>query len=165
MLRGYGGFQNENLESKRCVLSGKRMLRAVQKRLVFCMHAPNVRFLTNESHLPDLIITPDAAKKLIENRQQQKNENLLLRLAVEGGGCSGFQYAFNFEDVADINKDEDTVFDQHGGKVVVDKESLDLIRGSTLDYEQKLIRSAFVVQNNPKAISGCGCGVSFDLKD
>ncbi|CCI44646.1 unnamed protein product [Albugo candida] len=129
------------------------------------MQIPKVRFSTKTSNLPDLIITPDAAKKLIENRQQQNNENLMLRLAVEGGGCSGFQYTFNFEDAANINNDEDTVFDQHGGKVVVDKVSLDLIRGSTLTYEQQLIRSAFVVQNNPNASSGCGCGISFDLKD
>ena len=58
-----------------------------------------------------------------------------------------------------------SVFEQHGGKVVVDKESLEFIRGSTVDFEQEMIRSAFVVINNPKASSGCGCGTSFDLKD
>lgn len=57
-----------------------------------------------------------------------------------------------------------SVFEQNGGKVVVDKESLEFLRGSTVDYEQELIRSAFVVTNNPIAVSGCGCGSSFDLK-
>lgn len=57
------------------------------------------------------------------------------------------------------------VFEKDGGRVVVDKESLEFVRGSTVDYEQELIRSAFVVVNNPRAVSGCGCGTSFDLKD
>lgn len=58
-----------------------------------------------------------------------------------------------------------SVFERSGARVVVDKESLELIRGSTLDFEQELIRSAFAVVNNPRAASGCGCGSSFDLKD
>ena len=55
------------------------------------------------------------------------------------------------------------VFEQHGGRVIVDKESLELIRGSTVDFEQELIRSAFAVANNPNAASGCG--TSFDLEE
>lgn len=58
-----------------------------------------------------------------------------------------------------------SVFEKDGGKVVIDKESLEFVRGSTVDFEQELIRSAFVVINNPRAVSGCGCGTSFDLKD
>ncbi|KUF79495.1 Iron-sulfur cluster assembly 2 [Phytophthora nicotianae] len=104
-------------------------------------------------------------QKLIEAAERQKTENLMLRVAVEGGGCSGFQYVIEFEKDATPDAEEDVVFEQHGGKVVVDKESLELIRGSTLDYEQELIRSAFAVVNNPNAVSGCGCGTSFDLKD
>lgn len=57
------------------------------------------------------------------------------------------------------------VFEKDGGRVVVDKESLEFVRGSTVDFEQELIRSAFVVINNPRAVAGCGCGTSFDLKD
>lgn len=58
-----------------------------------------------------------------------------------------------------------SVFEKDGGKVVVDKESLEFVRGSTVDFEQELIRSAFVVINNPRAVAGCGCGSSFDLKE
>ncbi|CAH0479826.1 unnamed protein product [Peronospora belbahrii] len=111
------------------------------------------------------MITPLAAKKLLEAAKQEKTDNLMLRIAVEGGGCSGFKYVLEFEKDTTPDEEEDVVFEQHGGRVVVDKESLDLIRGSTVDYEQELIRSAFAVVNNPNAVSGCGCGTSFDLKE
>ncbi|KAF1795940.1 FeS cluster insertion protein [Phytophthora cactorum] len=132
----------------------QRVLRTQQPRWI-----SNVQ-VTRDTGLPDLIITPTAAQA-----QRQKTDNLMLRVAVEGGGCSGFQYVIEFEKDAAPDAEEDVVFEQHGGKVVVDKESLELIRGSTVDYEQELIRSAFAVVNNPNAVSGCGCGTSFDLKD
>ncbi|TYZ66752.1 hypothetical protein PybrP1_001933 [[Pythium] brassicae (nom. inval.)] len=120
--------------------------------------------VTRDDGLPDLIITPLAAKKLVEAAQKQHEPQLMLRLAVEGGGCSGFQYVYEFQkDAADA--EDDVVFEKDGGRVVVDKESLEFVRGSTVDYEQELIRSSFVVINNPRAVSGCGCGTSFDLKD
>ncbi|GMF13319.1 unnamed protein product [Phytophthora lilii] len=105
------------------------------------------------------------SQKLVEAAERQKTKNLMLRVAVEGGGCSGFKYVIEFEKDATPDAEEDVVFEQHGGKVVVDKESLELIRGSTVDFEQELIRSAFAVVNNPNAVSGCGCGTSFDLKN
>lgn len=120
--------------------------------------------VTHNTSIPDLTITPIAAKKLVEAAEQQKNIGLMLRVAVEGGGCSGFQYVIQFEKDTTLDEDKDVIFEQHGGKVIVDRDSLELIRGSTLDYEQELIRSAFVVVNNPNAVSGCGCGTSFDLK-
>ncbi|KAG6961033.1 hypothetical protein JG687_00007890 [Phytophthora cactorum] len=134
----------------------QRVLRTQQPRWI-----SNVQ-VTRDTGLPDLIITPTAAQAPAE---RQKTDNLMLRVAVEGGGCSGFQYVIEFEKDAAPDAEEDVVFEQHGGKVVVDKESLELIRGSTVDYEQELIRSAFAVVNNPNAVSGCGCGTSFDLKD
>ncbi|KAL4101389.1 hypothetical protein PRIC1_005141 [Phytophthora ramorum] len=121
--------------------------------------------VTRDTGVPDLTITPLAAQKLIEAADRQKAANMMLRVAVEGGGCSGFKYVLEFEKDAAPDADEDVVFEQHGGRVVVDKESLELIRGSTVDFEQELIRSAFAVVNNPNAVSGCGCGTSFDLKD
>ncbi|RLN89263.1 hypothetical protein BBJ28_00017782 [Nothophytophthora sp. Chile5] len=113
--------------------------------------------VTRDTGLPDLVITPLAA-------QRQQAPSLMLRVAVEGGGCSGFKYVYEFEKAAP-DVEEDIVFEKSGGKVVVDKESLELIRGSTVDFEQELIRSAFAIVNNPNAVSGCGCGSSFDLKD
>lgn len=134
---------------------------------------PSSRWLSNtavahsslsDSGLPDIIITPSAAKQLAVAAKRQNVPELLLRIAVEGGGCSGFKYVYEFEKDASMS-DDDIVFEQHGGKVVVDKESLEFIRGSTVDYEQEMIRSAFTVINNPNAASGCGCGTSFDLKE
>ncbi|KAM3871358.1 iron-sulfur cluster assembly 2 homolog, mitochondrial [Diretmus argenteus] len=84
-----------------------------------------------------------------------------LRIHVEGGGCSGFQYKFSF----DSNRSEDDrVFEEGGVGVVVDQESLEFLKGATLDYSQELIRSAFLVLKNPQADHGCSCGSSFSVK-
>lgn len=80
-----------------------------------------------------------------------------LRLAVEGGGCSGFQYRFGLVESID---DDDLVVETDGVKLVVDPVSLDLVAGSTVDFVDSLGGSAFKVEN-PQAAAGCGCGSSF----
>ncbi|XP_009083468.1 PREDICTED: iron-sulfur cluster assembly 2 homolog, mitochondrial, partial [Acanthisitta chloris] len=84
-----------------------------------------------------------------------------LRLQVEGGGCSGFQYKFSLDTV--INPD-DRVFEQGGARVVVDVDSLAFVKGSMVDFSQELIRSSFQVVSNPQAEKGCSCGTSFSVK-
>jgi iron-sulfur cluster insertion protein len=83
----------------------------------------------------------------------------ILRLSVEGGGCSGFQYKFG---LADTVEDDDSVAERDGVRLVVDPMSLDLVSGAAVDYVETLGGSAFKV-TNPNAASGCGCGSSFSV--
>ncbi|OWU82323.1 heme biosynthesis protein HemY [Oceanicola sp. 22II-s10i] len=81
-----------------------------------------------------------------------------LRVAVEGGGCSGFQY----EITLDAPADDDLVLEGHGEKVVVDSVSLPFLAGATIDFTDELIGARFVI-DNPNATSSCGCGTSFSM--
>ena len=105
-----------------------------------------------------LILTPSAAKRVATIAQRQAKP-AILRLSVEGGGCSGFQYKF---DLADGPESDDTVSETDGVKLVVDPVSLDLIGGSTVDFVESLGGAAFKVEN-PQAAAGCGCGSSFGI--
>ncbi|CAN9502184.1 unnamed protein product [Ophioblennius macclurei] len=84
-----------------------------------------------------------------------------LRIHVEGGGCSGFQYKFS---VDNTRNEDDRVFEQGGVGVIVDQDSLEFVKGSTVDFSQELIRSTFQVLKNPQADHGCSCGSSFSVK-
>lgn len=108
-----------------------------------------------------LTLTAAAAKQVRFLQNKQGNPGLMLRLSVLGGGCSGFQYKFEF--ATDLNAD-DHYFEHDGVKLVTDSASLDILNGSTVDYVTELLGASFQVKN-PNAQSGCGCGVSFALKD
>ena len=95
------------------------------------------------------------------------NPDLALRVAVESGGCHGFQYLMSLTSINSISKTEDTVFKSMDGteaKVVMDEPSLELLKGSKIDYTMELIGSQFKIVGNPAASSSCGCGTSFDIK-
>ncbi len=105
-----------------------------------------------------LTLTPAAAKRVAAIAEKQAKP-AILRLSVEGGGCSGFQYKFDLADSAD---DTDSVSETDGVKLVVDPMSLDLVGGSVVDFVESLGGAAFKVEN-PNAAAGCGCGSSFGI--
>uniref|UniRef100_A0AAV2JJB3 Iron-sulfur cluster assembly 2 homolog, mitochondrial n=1 Tax=Knipowitschia caucasica TaxID=637954 RepID=A0AAV2JJB3_KNICA len=111
----------------------------------------------DESKEEGINLTDSCVKRLMEITEKGE----YLRIHVEGGGCSGFQYKFS----VDSNRSEDDrIFEKGGVGVIVDQESLDFVKGATLDFSQELIRSAFLVLKNPQADHGCSCGSSFSVK-
>lgn len=104
----------------------------------------------------DIALTANAAARVAAIAEKQ-GKPAILRLSVEGGGCSGFQYRFGLAEAAE---DGDTVAETDGVKLVVDDVSLDLVRGSAVDFVESLGGAAFRVEN-PNAAAGCGCGSSF----
>ena len=105
-----------------------------------------------------LTLTSAAAKRVAWIAQKQ-TKPAILRLSVEGGGCSGFQYKFDLAEGADS---DDSVSETDGVKLVVDPISLDLVSGSIVDFVESLGGAAFRVEN-PNAAAGCGCGSSFGI--
>lgn len=102
-------------------------------------------------------VTASAAKRITELLAVDDTGATHMRVAILGGGCSGFQYQFSFD--AEI-ADDDHVFERDGVRVLVDDTSLDLLSGAQLDFKEELIGSYFAVEN-PNASSSCGCGTSF----
>jgi iron-sulfur cluster assembly accessory protein len=103
----------------------------------------------------------------VKSLASKRDEPSYLRVFVDAGGCSGFQYKFDLtldKDEA-VDTEEDVVFETDGARVVVDQASLDIIKGSTIDFVQEMIRSSFAVVDNPQSESACGCGSSFAVKN
>ena len=138
-------------------------------------------------------ITPRAAQRLREIQQQDNNPFLALRVTVQAGGCHGFQYLMSLTDTKHSNHDapsnpseasppppskekqeeaQDTIFEESSthtdgsikARVIMDEPSLELLKGSAVDYTMELIGSQFKIVGNPAATSSCGCGTSFDIK-
>lgn len=105
-----------------------------------------------------IALTPSAAARVAAIAAKQAKPPIL-RLSVEGGGCSGFQYRFGLADAADS---DDTIAETDGVQLVVDSMSLDLVRGAQVDFVESLGGAAFKV-SNPQAAAGCGCGSSFAI--
>ncbi|KAG2310237.1 hypothetical protein Bca52824_021794 [Brassica carinata] len=115
---------------------------------------------SSSSSLEDVHLSENCIRRMKE-LQSSDPEKKLLRLAVETGGCSGFQYVFELDHTTNP---DDRVFEKKGVKLVVDNVSYDFVKGATIDYVEELIRSAFVVAENPAAVGGCSCKSSFMVK-
>ena len=102
-------------------------------------------------------LSDSAVRRIAALMAEESQPGLMLRLSVSGGGCSGFQYGFSFDDI--VNPDDHT-FARNGVTLVVDDTSLDLLAGSEVDFVEDLVGSTFQVRN-PNAKSSCGCGTSF----
>lgn len=115
-------------------------------------------YLLIMTSIPEIALTTAAAQRVAAIAARQ-NKPAILRLSVDGGGCSGFQYKFG---LTDAPAGDDTVAETDGVRLVVDEISLDLVRGARVDYVESLGGAAFKV-DNPMAASGCGCGTSFSV--
>ena len=114
----------------------------------------------SETPTTAITLTPKAAEKINELLGGSGGEEQALRVAVRGGGCSGFQYALAFDKV----KDDDHVFSDRGVSVVVDRVSAQFVFGSEVDYVESLQGAGFQV-NNPNVVAACGCGSSFQVRE
>jgi iron-sulfur cluster insertion protein len=106
---------------------------------------------------PGVTLTESAARRIAFLAAQESQPGMMLRISVSGGGCSGFQYGFAFDD---SRNDDDRLFERAGAKVVIDETSLELLAGAEIDFVEDLIGASFQIRN-PNAKSSCGCGNSF----
>jgi iron-sulfur cluster insertion protein len=114
---------------------------------------------TSETEERQIVLTENAVRRIAVLRTQEHAENAFLRIAVSGGGCSGFQYGLSFDDQ---RNDDDFVFESDGVGVVVDDVSLGLLNGAEVDFVEDLMGASFQIKN-PNAASSCGCGNSFSI--
>jgi iron-sulfur cluster insertion protein len=106
-----------------------------------------------------VVFTENAARKVVELRKQEGDDNLMLRVEVNGGGCSGFQYKIDFDS---IEKSDDHKFERNGVSLLIDAMSMEFMEGAEVDYVEELIGSSFQIKN-PNATASCGCGTSFSI--
>jgi iron-sulfur cluster insertion protein len=115
---------------------------------------------TTFDNVPSALLFSDAAAvKVRELMAEEGNEALMLRVFISGGGCSGFQYGFTFEEAFG---EGDTVVENHGVKLLVDPLSIQYLAGAEIDYTEGLEGARFVIKN-PNATTTCGCGSSFSV--
>jgi len=114
---------------------------------------------TVETNLNPLIFTDSAATKVRELIEDEGNDSLMLRVFISGGGCSGFQYGFTFDENV---SEGDAVIENEGVKLLIDPMSIQYLMGAEIDYTEGLEGAQFVIRN-PNASTTCGCGSSFSV--
>jgi iron-sulfur cluster insertion protein len=106
-----------------------------------------------------IVLTDNAARRIALLKEEEQTPDTFLRITVSGGGCSGFQYGFSFDEE---RHEDDVVFEKDGVAVVVDEVSLSLLDGAEIDFVEDLMGASFQIRN-PNAASSCGCGNSFSI--
>src|SRR5690242_4234489 len=126
-----------------------------------CMQRSTDKMAEATSELEErrVVLTENAARRIAMLKTEENAENAFLRIAVSGGGCSGFQYGLSFDD---RRNDDDFVFERDGIGVVIDDVSLGLLNGAEVDFVEDLMGASFQIRN-PNAASSCGCGNSFSI--
>lgn len=119
----------------------------------------NMAEIVNEAGERRIVLSEAAARRIAALKEQEGAVGARLRIAVSGGGCSGFQYGLSFDDQ---RNPDDSLFERDGVGVVVDDVSLDLLNGAEIDFVEDLMGAAFQIRN-PNAASSCGCGNSFSI--
>ncbi|XP_037946146.1 iron-sulfur cluster assembly 2 homolog, mitochondrial-like isoform X1 [Teleopsis dalmanni] len=141
-------------------LQGRQTASRCVKAVIHNAAASNAIANINDSKVetkPKLLLSDSCIKRLREICQ----DGSFLRITVEGGGCSGFQYKFDLDTKI---QEDDLQFGEEKAKVVIDNVSLEYCTGATVDYHIELIRSGFRMMANPQAEQGCSCGASFSIK-
>jgi len=112
-----------------------------------------------DSGMPGIVFTDAAARKVQELILEERNPDLKLRVYISGGGCSGFQYGFTFDEV---QNEDDAAMEKNGVTLLIDPMSYQYLAGAEIDYQEGLEGAQFVIKN-PNAQSTCGCGSSFSV--
>ena len=122
-------------------------------------HERNPRYRARNGYAVALVFTDSAAAKVADLIAEEGNPDLKLRVFVQGGGCSGFQYGFTFDEVTN---EDDTTMTKNGVSLLIDAMSYQYLVGAEIDYKEDLQGAQFVIKN-PNATTTCGCGSSFSV--
>ena len=116
--------------------------------------------MSDIDHSDPIIVTESCCNKVAELIAEENNPDLKLRVFVNGGGCSGFQYGFTFDEIVN---DDDFQIEKSGLVFLIDPMSYQYLLGAEIDYTEGLQGSQFVIRSNPNAVTTCGCGSSFSV--
>eukprot|EP01132_Coremiostelium_polycephalum_P004002 gene4002-5005_t len=123
--------------------------------------SPTVEVFQTIDNPHNITITDKCARELLSVQSKMVDKKIRLRVMVDTGGCSGYQYIIKVDENL---QEDDVIFVNKGAEVIIDKISLEMMNGAIIEYETDLMRSSFCVSHNPNTIKSCGCKISFDLK-